>query len=318
LFANCEENIMLKNSGRRRLGFTLIELLVVIAIIAVLIALLVPAVQKVREAAARISCKNNLKQFGIAMHNHHDTKGYFPTGGWFPWAPITYVNGEPADPPAQGAGWGFQILPYIEQDNLWKNVNTAVVQGTFVRIYNCPARRGATKWSGGNRALWDYAASTPGNAAWSWDQFWYGQVWSDPVGVHYNGVVQRTTFPGTGGFDRKTRMADIEDGTAYTMIAGDKRLYPHLYNSGDWHDDAGWSDGWDPCIMRYTAFPPARDNDNDGVWYYGYQFGSAHPTGINALFADGSVRIIPYDVDLNVFNWLGDRRDGQNMNDSGI
>jgi prepilin-type N-terminal cleavage/methylation domain-containing protein len=106
---------------RLRLGFTLIELLVVIAIIGVLIALLLPAVQKVREAANRTSCANNLKQIGLAVHNFHDTYGVFPTtGGWWATGPAYDSSGTPLGYKYQTAGWMFQILPFIEQDNLYK------------------------------------------------------------------------------------------------------------------------------------------------------------------------------------------------------
>jgi prepilin-type N-terminal cleavage/methylation domain-containing protein len=106
---------------RLRLGFTLIELLVVIAIIGVLIALLLPAVQKVREAANRTSCANNLKQIGLAVHNFHDTYGVFPTtGAWWVTGPAYDANGSPLGYKYQTAGWMFQILPFIEQDNLYK------------------------------------------------------------------------------------------------------------------------------------------------------------------------------------------------------
>jgi hypothetical protein len=97
-------------------------------------------------------------------------------------------------------------------------------------------------------------------------------------------------------------------------VLGEKFLLPQNYRNGDWHDDAGWSDGWDPDIIRYTAFPPLRDVDPSPYGWEGYQFGSAHVAGFNGLFGDGSVRNIKYSVDLQIFNSLGDRRDGGLIN----
>src|SRR4051812_27822199 len=146
---------------KRRVGFTLIELLIVIAIIAVLIGLLLPAVQKVREAAARMTCANNLKQTGLAFHSHHDAQGRFPYGGWHVYPASSPSGGDPyaTTPKAREASWSWAyfLLPHLEQDNLFKNTNPTVVRATPVKTYYCPTRRPAQGYDG--MAKIDYAGN---------------------------------------------------------------------------------------------------------------------------------------------------------------
>ncbi len=280
--------------SRRRNGFTLIELLVVIGIIGILIGLLLPAVQKVREAAARIQCQNNLKQIGLAFHNHHDTLGYFPSGGWAVTSPPTYVNGLPTVGAQQQAGWGFQVLPYLEGDNVWK-AGPIVAIATPNKVFFCPSRRlsqvvtypdgYSPPLSGGplSHALCDYAASN----------------------TEGTGVVRRFL---------PTRMADITDGTSNTLLVADKRLNRAFLGQPQTDDNEGYTAGWDKDTIRRTNRPPAPDFNGQGDG--NRLFGSSHIGRINAVFADGSVHGISYAVSRTVFRRLGDRSDGQIVDSS--
>jgi prepilin-type N-terminal cleavage/methylation domain-containing protein/prepilin-type processing-associated H-X9-DG protein len=334
----------MSNRSRQKPGFTLFELLTVLALLGLLLALLLPAVQKVREAANRTSCANNLKQLGLAVHNFHDTYGRFPTspggqdklGGFG----ISYsADGSPLPPKYQTAGWAFQILPFIEQDNLFKtsdlvrdnsgkfqNIYPAdyprtdlaratgapfrpgsynidlfkevgLVRRTPVKTYYCPTRRPAGLYNG--VATIDYAAAHP-------DQVPIPRNPADNVAGKYQGdpvgTLLMTNPSGLHGvisaMSPKVTFASVSD------LGGERG------------DRMGWAEygGLDTCRSSTTldgwAANPSMDR-NDIPQDQDDLFGSPHPAGMNAVFADGSVHNIKYGIDGDVFNALGCRDDGR-------
>jgi prepilin-type N-terminal cleavage/methylation domain-containing protein/prepilin-type processing-associated H-X9-DG protein len=298
-----------QTSQHPRGGFTLIELLVVIGILGVLFAILLPAVQRVREAASRAQCANNLKQIGLAFQSHHSALGYFPTAGDNWSTPPTYINGVPAVGDQQGAGWGFQILPYIEGDNAWRgggattdSARQRVAVGAIFPVYFCPSRRAPMtvtyhdlyiSRSGDDlvtHALNDYAGNNLFNDS--------GVLRSNVVGS-------------------PLRLADITDGTSSTLLIGEKRM--NIYYLGQplrSDDNEGYTGGHDWDTMRSTDAPPARDSNAATPEKGLVHFGSSHPSGLNVVFADGSVHHVPYAIDPAVFSLLGSRADGKPINTS--
>jgi len=318
-------------------------LLVVIAIIGVLVALLLPAVQSAREAARRMSCQNNLKQIGLAVHNFHDQFGHFPTSGNN--GAITMVGGTPAGPkstPFQQAGALFQILPYIEQQNLYNSGDAAKIRGTPIKIYYCPARRPPVTRpdSNGNPlALNDYAmpvwkdttqgAGLGGNSAGCWN--W----WGDTTGDDDNHPFYKSTIFVRGGKRNSAfppgRIPEVLDGTSNTVMMAEKFVDPTRYrpiqtnldppeagaspNSG--FTDSGYYLGWAWGTLRCTQGGPIRDQRfKTTAWWQ--MFGSPHPAGINAVFGDGSVRSVSFNIPNPIFQLICRKDDGLQIDLTGF
>jgi prepilin-type N-terminal cleavage/methylation domain-containing protein len=314
--------------GRRR-GFTLVELLVVIAIIGVLVGLLLPAIQAARESARRMQCANHLKQIATASHLLLDAHRYFPTAGRGPWPEITVVGDVLASPGAQEVGWAYQILPYLELKNIqeirstlpsgqWRAQLVELLVGSQgVPFYFCPSRRSPSTQEvkqGIFRYLMDYASTVPTNRnldqipEFDWGEFWCG---AEPTSKNKDstfictalGIIARSPRYG-----KATRPDQVTDGLSQTMMYGEKWLNPSQYQTGSWHDDRGWTDGYDPDITRSTAQPPRPDDlvedENEG-----FAMGGAHPAGMNTAFGDGSIHFVTFDVDPVTFNRWGNRQD---------
>jgi len=278
---------MVQQSRRARSAFTLIELLVVIAIIAILVGLLLPAVQKVREAANRMKCENNLKQLGLAEQVYHDTNGSFSPAAL-------------STPTTQG--WGQFILQQIEQGSLYaqynwsQNWNAAAnwpVIGVQLSVMQCPSTPNQNR------------STTPAGTTYSVAAGDYA-----PIAVVNAGLLNTLGLPASANYDgpmylnSKVRMLDIHDGTSNTMMISEDSGRPTKYIEGVMQstltaDNGGWPDrntdvgvdGFNTAtklINTSTAFGGTCviNCTNDAELY------SFHTGGVNAVFADGSVHFL--------------------------
>lgn len=277
----------------RRGAFTLVELLVVIAIIGILVALLLPAVQAAREAGRRAQCQNNLKQIGLAVQNHHDIYKLLPTGGRDYYSARTFASGTPEAVNRQDWGWLYQILPYMEEGNIWQEPSDPIVRKTAIRGYFCPSRR-QPMVIGGTNAVNDYV----GNAGIYTST---GYSWGDGG----TGVIVRNTL-------KPLNFSNVLDGLSNTMLVGEKRLDMLAIGTFQCDDNEGWTSGWDWDIIRWGNDPPQKDRR--GGDQCEVLFGSQHPAGINVVLVDGSVRFISFQVSRDLFQRLSTRANGEDLN----
>jgi prepilin-type N-terminal cleavage/methylation domain-containing protein/prepilin-type processing-associated H-X9-DG protein len=312
---------------RLRPAFTLIELLVVIAIVAVLMGLLLSAVQRAREAVSRAACLNKLKQIGLALHQYHDAHGRFPPAHSQDPGSIADYRNRPGPPDNWFyISWMARILPFIEQDNLHKYIRPGqwawwhpeppvpglgYLNAVPIKLYRCPSDPTSETV---------IIAGVPGESA---DQ---AVALTSYLGV--NGTDQ-FKFDGILYVNSTVPMSDVTDGTSQTLLVGER---PPAYggNAGWWFAGSGWYpwfgamdvvlgsnerravDGaCTPNGPQSFYQPGSLGSSLDEDDPHAAHFWSLHPGGANFLFADGGVRFIPYSVGGQVLHDLATRNGGE-------
>ena len=316
----------------RRAAFTLIELLVVIAIIAVLIGLLLPAVQKVREAAARMSCQNNLKQLGLAMHGYHDANNKLPPGGG---------NDEPpfgtsaAGTNSYGSSWKVYILPHVEQDNIHRQwrftnksgtdnpTNMALTHNLTIKVYRCPSSPLPERYTVSNNAgaLQMFTSYT-------------GVSGSSIDAGAYDTMSGRISNGGMLFGLSKVTLLSVTDGTSNTALVAEQS--DHLRDAANQpvpgaagaittQGPAGWTRGtflgsysgnctttrWD---INRRGLGNTGSNGTDDQFGLNVPWSSGHSGGCNVVLADGSVRFLSASTPLLQLQWMSSRAGGEVLN----
>ena len=300
----------MKKINNTRRGFTLIELLVVIAIIAILIALLLPAVQQAREAARRSTCKNNLKQIGLALHNYHETHNVFPSG---------WIGVEPGVGPnvefGSGWGWGTMSLPFMDQANLYTQLNfdldinnagqPAGLIDQVLPAFRCPSDPAPNMFVLPEEAGLSMDLATLALAN------YIGVFGSDELDS-CESVPAGTACKSTGPFyhNSNTRFRDITDGLSQTIIVGERK--------SDESQSPKWYSTWVGAVPEgaetFARVLGATDHVPNYKLSHFDDFSSHHVGGAQFVFGDGRVRFVSENIDIGVYRSLSSIKGGEVAN----
>ena len=311
-------------------GFTLVELLVVIAIIGILVALLLPALSSVREAAQRATCANHLRQIGLATQTHVDTFSAYPSGGWgYQWV----GSPERGSGPQQPGGWIYNLLPFIGEEAIHdmgqglaqEDLLTAIAERNQIPIatFTCPSRRSSKAWpiTGVSPHLYQPVNSGPvtqvARACYAINA---GSVMEENPPAGPNSIEEAETFvwqdtiPFNGiSYQRsRVRPRHLIDGQSSTLLVAEKYLFQEDYQTGsDKGDNESMYTGYCIDVNRFASrdLPPLRDSVDNGDGL-NRQFGGPHEVW-NAVFCDGSTRSISFEIDPLLHEGQANRNDRQ-------
>lgn len=303
-----------------RRGLTVIEVLVSMALFSILVALLLPAVQSIRESARQAECRNHLRQIGIAAQNHESNFGHFPTNGWgYLWQGEMERGADEKQP----GGWIFNLLPFIESGNIHNLDHGEATEAersqrrtdrmaTSIAAFRCPSRPAPlTGPANPNLVPWN-AHWSPSVAKTDYainEGSWISDTGPGPESLSEgdsDSYVWKDMRRANGvSFQRsRVRVAHVADGLSNTILAGEKYVNRLSYSTAD---DPGYDQsmygGVDLDLNRWTTETPIQDAASDAV----RRFGSAHQNGCFFVYSDGSVRQITYRIDRRIFRDMGVR-----------